>query len=373
MFNFGARTQDLQAKPVSLAASFGFKKRKGHRVLKRALVWIGFAIFVLGGFGSGLLALTALVVPASHASADGFLPLVAKAIAESTRFSWSGADRMNILVLGIDRRPDEDWDTRTDAIMVLTLDVRRKRAGALSIPRDMWVPIPLQNGRVIQDRINAANVYGALYKYPGGGPALTRATVQYNLGIPIDRYVMFDFEGFKGLIDSLGGIDVDVPVPLTDNEYPTEDYGIQRIFIPAGNQHFDGEHALRYARSRHQDWDFGRMQRQQLVLRSVRERLMQLGVLPRAPGLWAQFSDVVRTDLSLQELVVLGTVVRDIPPELVTTRVLDQEYATPFIGVDGADLLMPQRNRIRVLVQEIFGDSPAPQAGLLSSQGIAAP
>ena len=119
-------------------------------------------------------------------------------------------------MLGIDRRSGKSWGHLTDTIIIVTVDPINKTAGMLSIPRDLQLTLP-GNG---EDRINTANVYGETRKYPGGGPALLKRTIEYNFGIPIDYYVMVDFQGFVKIIDALGGIDVNVTTELHDTKYP---------------------------------------------------------------------------------------------------------------------------------------------------------
>ncbi len=134
--------------------------------------------------------------------------------------TWEGKERVNILVMGIDARPGEEGPWRTDSMIVLTVDPVTKSAGMLSIPRDLWVPIPGYG----EGRINTANYLGDAYDYPGGGPALAARTVQYNLGIPIHHYVRVDFGAFVQLVDLIGGIDIyvrrrstipSIPAPTT--------------------------------------------------------------------------------------------------------------------------------------------------------------
>ena len=122
--------------------------------------------------------------------------------------------------MGLDRRPREgDILTRTDTMMVVTIDPQTKTAGILGIPRDMYVEIPNEDGGYFEERINTALSTGEIYNYPGGGRQLAKDTIERNLGIKIDHYVIIDFQGFEEVIDSLGGIDVDVPEALYDPYY----------------------------------------------------------------------------------------------------------------------------------------------------------
>ena len=147
-------------------------------------------------------------------------------------------NRINILLLGIDRRGNKaGWGYLTDTIIIVTVDLDNNTAGMLSIPRDLQVPIP-GNG---EDRINTANVWGTNQKYPGGGPALLKRTIEANFDIPIDYYIMVDFDGFEQIIDTLGGVDVNVPKDVARHHVPGSEtgdpYGYKTVHFDAGWQH----------------------------------------------------------------------------------------------------------------------------------------
>ncbi|MER3397616.1 MAG: hypothetical protein C4316_03620 [Chloroflexota bacterium] len=275
---------------------------------------------------------------------------------------WTGTDRVNILLLGVDSRPDESVElARTDTIILATIDPVNRRAAMLNIPRDLWVPIPVGPGNtVVQDRINTAHRYGTYYKYPGGGPALAKKTVEYNFGVKVDYYVRVDFKGFTGLVDALGGVVLDNPYPLRDDEYPTENYGVQRIFFFGGLQPMDGQAALKFVRSRHQDTDFGRIRRQQLVLLAMRQRALELNLLPRLPQLIAEYGNLVSTDLKPLEVVALARVAAGIDQGSVTVRAIEGPAVRDFTGEDGAYLLLPVKPEISRIIRGLF-EAPAPR------------
>jgi LCP family protein required for cell wall assembly len=143
----------------------------------------------------------------------------------------SGGHRINILVMGLDRRgSDGNAPSRTDTMFVLTVDPQTQTSRALAMPRDLQVEISATGGGNIDcavsaespqcDRINTAYVFGELNDYAGGGIGTARRTVENVLGIKVDYHLIIDFEAFKGVIDSLGGIDVDVPEPgVNDPDY----------------------------------------------------------------------------------------------------------------------------------------------------------
>ncbi len=281
------------------------------------------------------------------------------AIAIDSSPVWTGQERVNVLLLGVDQREDEKGQpTRSDTMIVLTLDPVSKTGGMLSIPRDLWVAIPLKE--VGEERINSAHFFGDFYKYPGGGPALAKKTVSLNLGIPIHYYARVDFQGFQRVVDSVGGINVDVQTPLRDDQFPDSNYGTMRIFIPAGLQHMDGQTALIYARSRHSDSDFGRIKRQQQVLLALREQGLQLGLLPKLPFLFTTLKDAVKTDIPAKEALVLAQLAAQVDMKNIASRSIDANMVTEYTTPGGADVVVPRRDEIKTLIQEMFYAPKAP-------------
>ena len=239
---------------------------------------------------------------------------------------WNGKERVNILLMGIDQRPGERGPWRTDTMLVASVDPESKSAGLLSIPRDLWVEIPGHG----MDRINTAYVYGDLGKEPGGGPALAKRTVQYNLGEPIHYYVRLNFSAFENVVNWIGGIDVYVEQEINDPWYPDMNYGYDPLRIPAGWQHMDGSLALKYARTRHGSSDFDRMHRQQQVILAIRDRVMNPGTLPTLlPGardMASALGNSVQTDLTLDQLARLAQLGSEIDRSRIQTASIDRQY-----------------------------------------------
>jgi len=271
---------------------------------------------------------------------------------------WQGTDRVNVLVLGVDKRQDEDGPWRTDTMLVVTIDPLTRSGGMLSIPRDLWVPIPGYG----EDRINKANFLGDAYDYPGGGPALAVRTVQWNLGMHIHHYVLIDFRGFTELVDLIGGIDIYVEEEVDDPYYPDSNYGYDPLYIPAGWVHMDGDMALKYARTRHSGTDFDRAERQQQVLMAILDKVTRLELLPQlvpqAPQMWETLGSSVRTDLTLEQIVALANLATQVDPEDVRMGVIDENYAEFWSTPDGQQVLVPVRDRIRELRDYIFTTEP---------------
>jgi len=268
---------------------------------------------------------------------------------------WKGTDRVNILLMGIDRRPGEAFVSRTDSIMLISVDPVGHRASILSVPRDLYVIIP-GRGR---DRINTAFVYGASGDNPVGGAMLAKQTVEYNLGVSINHYILVDFGAVTGGIDALGGIDVNVPFVINDPTYPDMNYGYDPLYIPAGLQHFDGLTALKYARTRHVDNDFGRAQRQQQVILAARDKALGLGIgnlILKAPDLYEQLERGIRTDLSLDQIVRLARTVSDIPAEDIRRDVIDYDYVYSHLTEAGSQVLVLDNAKASPLIQSLFYD-----------------
>ncbi len=266
-------------------------------------------------------------------------------------------ERINILLLGIDQRAIETEPCRTDTMIVVSIDPQNKTASLLSIPRDLWVTIPDYDE---QNRINAAHLFGDARDYPGGGPALAKKTVQYTLGIPIHNYVRINFAGFEQIVDAIGGITINVEEAIYDEKYPDENYGYMTVDIPAGVQKMDGATALQYARVRHGSSDFYRARRQQQVLTAIKDKAMSLDIpLTNIPGFIIALGNAMSTDLSLADLEYLARLAREIRPENIRSGIIDETMTASTRTPEGWDVLIPNRERIRELVAELFPEPTA--------------
>jgi LCP family protein required for cell wall assembly len=266
--------------------------------------------------------------------------------------NWDKKEPVNILLLGLDLREEEE-DSRADTMIIVHIDPAEKTASMVSIPRDLWVDIPSYG----KGRINTTYQLGEDNPELGGGPGLAMATVEHNFDVPINYFAQVDFHGFEKIVDALGGITVDVARPLVDNEYPLGNYGVTRVYVPAGLQHMDGRTALQYARSRHADSDLGRNARQQQVLLAIRQQGLSLNVIPRLNDILHQLSDAVMTDLSLQQVGSLAQLARDIDRSAIQSLVIDATMAQQTVLPEtGADVLLPDWEVIRPRVKQLFAD-----------------
>jgi len=278
-------------------------------------------------------------------------------------------DPANILLIGVDRRPNPDDGVRSDTLILVHLDPQEKWAAMLAIPRDSVVSIP----HLGQAKINAAYAYGytnadAIYgagtEPDAGGGALAAETVEQFLGVHVDYVAQVDFQGFAQLVDAIGGVAVDVERPLLDPEYPTDDYGVERIYIPAGLQVLDGRSALIYARSRHASNDFDRGRRQQQVLRALLEQVRARGILENVAALpaWADvLAQNVRTTLPVRDLGMLNglaTLARELRGDRIAQFSINPADV-PIDVEDGSDLYWNQQGVAALVARWLAG----PQAG----------
>jgi LCP family protein required for cell wall assembly len=274
----------------------------------------------------------------------------AAAVQPQMQWPFTQQQRVNFLLMGVDLRPGETGPTRTDTMIIVSVDPATRSVGMLSIPRDLWVPIPGYG----EDRINTAYFTGDARKYPGGGPALAEKTIQYNFGVPINYYIAINFVGFRKLVDALGGLTIDVPRDINDSAYPDDTYGVRQLFIAKGMHHFNGDEALAYARTRHESSDFGRMRRQQQVLKAIKDQALSLDVFTKIPALWAAKEDAIRTDLSLDKIVALVQLAKDIKTDNINTGVIDESMALGITTPGGAMVLWPEREKIRKVIEQVF-------------------
>ncbi len=226
--------------------------------------------------------------------------------------------RLDILLVGADAGPGR-WSLRTDTLVVLSVDEKSGEAAIFSIPRNMVnVPLPKESRRAFACRcypqiINSLYVYASGHpsRFPGNDSVRGLRAVQMAIGELIGRkldgMVVIKLQGFVKLIDAIGGIDIVAPRSVFDAHYPLENgTGKVRIFIRAGKQHMNGHKALMYARSRHQDSDYGRMDRQQLVIAAVGKKLLKGDLLDRLPKLLKVAKENLWTNLKTRDLPALA-------------------------------------------------------------------
>ena len=208
----------------------------------------------------------------------------------------------NILVVGVDAREGDSVElARTDSIMIVSLDPQRGQVSVMSIPRDVFVDTADFGVIPINTVTRNAELTTA-----GTGMATLITTIEDNFNIEIQHWIRFEFEGFVDVIDAVGGIDVDVPHRIEDYDFPTPDGGVELVIFEAGEQHMDGEIALKYARTRHADSDYNRTKRQQQVLQGIIAKLVSLRTIYRAPGVTSAILANSDTDMNTGHFIQYG-------------------------------------------------------------------
>jgi len=226
---------------------------------------------------------------------------------------------LNVLVLGVDTRPDdEEMGSRTDTIMLVQVVPKRGNVKLLSIPRDLYVEV--EPGE--KDRINAAYNYGGIDE--------TIAAVENYSGLPIDHYATIDFEGFEKVIDAMGGVRVDVG----EGQFP------EKFRMGEDVQRLNGHKALIYARYRGTPGaDLDRMQRQRELVAALRSEALRWNTVKTLPEIMEAMDENVATDLDFDAAMTLGQILirRGRHAEMTS----QQLQGTPQTLPDGNEVLIP--------------------------------
>jgi LCP family protein required for cell wall assembly len=285
---------------------------------------------------------------------------------------WNGTERLNILLIGSDQRP-KDGTFNTDTLIVASIDPVTKQVAMFSLPRDSS-GIPLPNGPLRNafgatfgppEKIN--NLFTRIRNRPDlvAGNSRTRGfnglkLVLGNLyGLDIKYFVEVNFDGFKQVVDAMGGVTINVQVPVVDNKYPSDTGRTARVYIPAGIQHMTGAEALVYARSRHGSDDFDRGARQQRVISSMREQADVAAIIPRIPDLIAALKTTVRTDIPQSELAKLAGLASAVDTKDIRSYVFSfPRYGTQTGPNAPVYLYLPDVGKIRAAVANAFKVDP---------------
>ncbi|HUQ44161.1 MAG TPA: LCP family protein [Candidatus Limnocylindria bacterium] len=298
-------------------------------------------------------------------------PSAGPAVSGPTIPQWDGRERLNILLVGVD---EQGGGFNTDTMITVSIDPATKQVVMFQLPRDT-VDVPLPPGPV-------RGYYGAVYPgkinsfaangnrtdwFPGGktnhiaGLNGLKAILGNLYGLDIKYFVQVNFEGFREVVDALGGVTVNVQVPVLDDNFPQPGGRRERLFVPAGVQHMTGREALEFARSRKSTSDFERGARQQRVIVSLRQQLDVGSALRKIDVLAAAIGDSVRTDVP-RELVpqLLG-----LAEEVDTRSIRSVTFTPPFYQVECLNcpprgyIIQPRVERIRAAVAEAFNVDPA--------------
>jgi len=335
-----------------------------RNMLKVMLMMAGLVIFaVISWVGVGAFAAISKVITQNQGAPAPFLGLLNQDGVKASELKGEGDGRINILLLGLGGA-SHPGGTLTDTIMVASIDPQNKKIAFLSIPRDLYVPIEGYGSA----KLNYAHAYGETNaEKTGGGPEVTKKTISTVLDLPIHYYVRVDFDGFTKLVDSLGGITVDVQKAINDPYYPApnmQDY--QPFSIKAGTQNLDGKTALKFARSRETTSDFDRAGRQQQVIVAAKDKALSLNILTNPKKLVEMLQivgDHVRTDMQMWEIEKLVTLIKDVDQSSIVMKVLDNSADGPLTSTNmsGGYYLVPKAGtsnfkQIQRIAHEIFSD-----------------
>jgi LCP family protein required for cell wall assembly len=289
-----------------------------------------------------------LLFPTSAAPPPAEQPLVNP----TTQPILTSNETINFLLIGSDKRPGSSY--RTDTMVIAVVWPNEGQVSLISIPRDLWIYIP----SVGMQRINTAYQSGEIYGYAGGGPGILADTISYNLGIRIDHTAMVDFDGFRRIVDTLGGIDLPVACPYTDwrlmdPSYDPENENNWWLYtVGPGQLHMDGDLALWYARSRSKSNDFDRGRRQQEVLRAIFAKALQGDTFSKIPQLYNDFSSTIVTDLGLGDLLGLAPYAANFTNANIRGYYIRPPYVSSWTTPGGASVLLPNDEALKQLLVE---------------------
>ncbi len=281
-----------------------------------------------------------LITRAIDGLKDGAGALVTAAIPD-----WSGTERVTFLLLGTDRRPGEDA-SRSDTIMVLSVDPASRSMALISVPRDLCVG----ECETARDRVNGI--------FLREGPEAMARAIEELLDVQINYYATMGFTGFEQLVDALGGIDLLVYQEFDEYFLVPDSEDRIHLRLEVGENHLDGPTALMYARSRlanpRSDWD--RVCRQQQVLLAVKQQALSAQALVMAPSLIRTLITTIDTSFPVTEMPPMAKLILSIPPENTVLRVIDHGSGTILghEGEDGAEMLKPDPEKMSGFVWGIF-------------------
>jgi len=237
-------------------------------------------------------------------------------------------------ILGVGADADDYLYGLADVMRIARVDFVTPKVTILSMPRDLWVEIPeiSDHYNITHGKLNQSYLYGnpgmGYYDGPGAGPGLLARTLDLNFGLRVDHYAAVNMIVFKKIVDRLGGIDIYLPTDVDGR--PQEGSNAENMgYFYAGQNHFNGDQALRFARIRNKYNDFVRQDNQTMVICALKDKLLSPSVLPHIPGMAADFQGEVLTDLSPQQISQLACLLPHISRENLLFASLPQDILEP--------------------------------------------
>lgn len=345
----------MENNPGTLILKSPKKSRKTKRPMPlflKGFYW-GMGFMATTIFSAGIGTAIALYTPLSQLVVP-FLPSPLENIKEDGLKQLGGYSLgrpVNVLFMGVDRVPDAEEDSpeafagRSDTMMLIRFDPDTEQVNMLSIPRDTQVFIP----DVGYTKVNDANVYG-------GGELAAEVVSETLNGVYVDRYVRVTTNTFKELIDAVGGVNVFVP---DDMKYVDHTQDLE-IDIKAGWQVLDGEEAEQFARFRQDQYgDIGRVQRQQILLKALREKLQSPAIIPRIPGVIRLLQKHIDTNLSWEEMLALANFSRTLERDNLNMVLLPGRFSDP--GEYNLSYWIISNREKNQVMQEFFEVESPPQ------------
>lgn len=272
-----------------------------------------------------------------------------------------------VMIVGLDIRPTQEGPSRTDSILLLRIDPDDNRAGILSIPRDTMMQIPTSGGGYTIDRVNTAYVFNWSPDDESAAPNALAATLKHNLGLEVDYYIVFDQRGASDIIESAGGVTVNVRVAFGQDNYSDDDVTVVPQYFEAGKQHLNGYEAVAYGRIREGSSDFDRIRRQQQVAEGLVAQFSSPLSLRRLPSVWDAYRGAVDSSLSMRQSAGLFVYLKRMGTGRIVTRSLgDAAVSCTSCRAALVQLLPEETSRI---ISEAFED---PAAGETAAQQLIA-
>ncbi|MBM2820259.1 MAG: putative LytR family transcriptional protein [Candidatus Berkelbacteria bacterium] len=316
-----------QPRVISISGS-PWKKRLKWAILAIILVVVGIGVWV--GFSANRALQKITDDSGNKSSLFSLLGDVT-----STNIKGQSQGRTNILILGKGNQ-NHPGGALTDTMIVLSINYNDKKISMISIPRDLWVPIQGYGHAKINEAYSDGEKSTKTKNSSGGGGQLSSRTVENVLGVPIHYYITLDFDGFKKIVDTVGGVDVYVEKDLYDPYYPAPnmiDYEPLRISV--GPHHLDGTTALKYARSRETTSDFDRSRRQMQVMMGIREKFFTLQILAspkKITDLINILGDHIRTNMQVSEIRALWDISKNLDTTNIINKVFDTTAGGPLVA-----------------------------------------
>jgi LCP family protein required for cell wall assembly len=276
-----------------------------------------------------------------------------------------GPAEMTVLLVGVDTGYDPSVRGLADTIRIVHLDFVRLGISVMSVPRALWVEAPMladhaaemhryfgtardPDGNLLDQNgpygmLNSTYFYGNKHQLPGGGPTVLAEALYVNLGVPVDHYAAISMTTIADIIDATGGVDVNVPYAITGWD--------------AGLQHMSGAQVVTFARQRQDDSDWYRVERQNIVLKALWEKMAQPRNLVKVPGLTDRFMDDMLTDLSKAQILSMACLMAQVGPDEVNYYPITPQMVAVSDTTVGFFILLPDREAITPLVQAFFSGS----------------